>query len=111
MVEAPPGGESLAAFQARVDAAWAELQRRAAALDGPLAVVTHGLVIHELLSRHVTWPVQGANGAPPAQRPARLRNTSVSVLDARPPHAVHLADCIAHLDEALRAPGDALTGG
>ena len=40
----PPGGETWAAFHARVDAAWSRVLRSAAATHGHLAVVTHGLV-------------------------------------------------------------------
>jgi len=50
MADAPPAGESAAAFEARVARAFALVVQRAAALPGGLVVVTHGLVI-----RARTW--------------------------------------------------------
>lgn len=90
MVEAPEGGESLAQFLARCDAAWALALRRRAALRGPLVVVSHGLLIHAVLQRRAHWPDGAA-------LPQRLANTSVSEVSAEPPHAVLRVDCTAHL--------------
>jgi len=88
--EAPPGGESLAEFQQRVAAAWALLRARRAQLAGPLVVVTHGLLIHRLLSAHAAL-------APQTVLPRQLDNASLTVLDAQPPYAVTLLGCIRHL--------------
>jgi probable phosphoglycerate mutase len=88
--EAPPGGESMAAFEQRVAAAWAQLQARRAQLAGPLVVVTHGLLIHRLLSAHAAL-------APGTVLPRQLDNASLTVLDAAPPHAVTLMGCTRHL--------------
>ena len=100
---APLGGESMAAFRERVAAAfgWMLAQRRRA--EGDLLVVTHGLVIRAILAAHARLP-QGA------EPPHALANTSVTVLDAEPPHAVRLANCSRHLDPATRDDGRGVTG-
>ena len=90
MVEAPPGGESAAAFRERVARAFARIVALRTTLDGDLAVVTHGLLIHALLERH-------AHFGPGFALPARLGNTSVTVLGPAPPHGLTLLDCTAHL--------------
>ena len=90
--EAPPGGESMAAFEQRVAAAWAQVQARRAQLAGPLVVITHGLLIHRLLSAHAAL-------APGTVLPRQLDNASLTVLDAAPPHAMTLMGCTRHLDD------------
>jgi probable phosphoglycerate mutase len=86
----PPGGETWAAFHARVDRTWARILALAAATPGDLAVVTHGLVLDAVHRRHL-----GADGAP-AQGWA---NTSVTLVE--PPRTLRLVGCTAHLvDEA-----------
>ena len=104
MLEAPSGGESAEAFARRVALAFEYIVQRRSALGGTLAVVTHGLVIRALLGAHVTLP-----GTTPA--PAHLGNTSVSVVDARPPHRVTLLDCTRHLDADSHDDASALSGG
>ena len=104
MADAPPGGESAAAFAQRVAEAFAHVVRRRAAFDGALAVVTHGLVIRALLSNHVQLPA--GRGLP-----THLGNTSLSVIDATPPHGVSLLDCTRHLQAATRDDAQALSGG
>jgi probable phosphoglycerate mutase len=89
---APPGGESIPAFHARVALAWARIEEVAAATDGPLAVVTHGLVCRDLVARHLELPPELA--AP--TDPTRWANTSVTEL-AGPPWRVRLLACTAHL--------------
>ncbi len=101
--EAPEGGESWASFAARVDAALALLVQQRAALDGPLVVVTHGLVIRALLQR---LPLQ-----PGCSVPTRLGNTGVTVIDAAAPHTITLANCLLHLDGAMLEDGSSLAGG
>jgi broad specificity phosphatase PhoE len=91
LLDAPEGGESMAAFHARAAAAWALALEVRAALNGPLVVVSHGLLIHATLQRHAHWP-------PGLALPARLANTAVSIVDAEPPYAVQRVDCTAHLD-------------
>jgi broad specificity phosphatase PhoE len=106
MTAAPAGGESAAEFAARVARAFAEalaLHTRVAAA-GPLAIVTHGLVIEALLTRH-------ARLAPDAAVPRRLANASLTVVATEPPHAVELVGCTLHLDDTVRATGEVLNGG
>jgi len=88
----PPSGESWEVFHARVARAWRNVLAVAARTDGPLAVVTHGLVCRGVISFH-------APPAPGLAPPAGFRNTSVSVLEATPWRAT-LIDCVTHLDDA-----------
>jgi 2,3-bisphosphoglycerate-dependent phosphoglycerate mutase len=93
---APPGGETWPEFHRRVDAAWARAVACARDLDGDLALVTHGLFCRSLI-RHLQ--LSGA------EAPRAFRNTSLTIVDPAPPHAVQLLDCAAHLDAApVRAP-------
>jgi len=91
----PPGGESWAAFHARVDRAWAKVLTRRAHIEGRLAVVTHGLFCRSLVSRHVTLEA--------GQVVARFSNTGLTIIDPAPPYRVELLDCTAHLTH-LSAP-------
>lgn len=102
--DAPPNGESAAAFEQRVTAAFALAVQRRAALDGALAVVTHGLVLRALLA----GPLRLAHGMP---APAHLGNTGLSIVDAHPPHRVSLLNCTGHLDAGARDDARALSGG
>lgn len=105
MADAPPDGESAQVFAARVAQAWADMVARRRELDGPLLVVTHGLVIHALLQRHVH-----RSAAHPL--PGRLGNTSVTVVDATAPHGVSLMDCTGHLGASPAAENpQSLSGG
>ena len=101
--DAPPGGESVAEFEARVAQAFDEILALRAALDGDLVVVTHGLVIRTLLARHALLPEGGIV-------PASLGNTSVTVLGARAPHFAALVDCTVHLEGEVRDDGRGLSG-
>ncbi len=92
---APPGGESMASFIARVALAFADVALRRERLGGPLAVVTHGLVIGVMLDRHVQ-AVAGGNTPAPGQ----VVNTSLSIVSAQPPHRLELRGCILHLESA-----------
>jgi probable phosphoglycerate mutase len=103
MTEAPPGGESVAMFQARVAQAFAQIVALRQQLGGNLAVVTHGLVIRALLAHH-------AQRADDTELP-RIGNTSISVLGATSPHAVELLDCTRHLDTASQHDTRSLSGG
>ena len=102
---APPGGESRAEFQARCSAAWAEICRHQALAGGPLAVVTHGLVIRDWLHR---GPLRLPVGVAP---PERLGNTSLTVADAAAPHQVHRLDDTGHLQGIAPDRAGALSGG
>jgi 2,3-bisphosphoglycerate-dependent phosphoglycerate mutase len=88
---APPNGETWDVFHARVDRAWARVREVAAATDGHLAVVTHGLVCRSLAARHLCLP----DGV---VAPERWENTSVTIVDGAAPWRVSLMNCIAHLD-------------
>ena len=94
---APPGGETSAAFEARVERAWERVLAAAERAPGHLAVVTHGLVCHALVAGHLALP----EGAGPVRG---FANTALTVAAAAPPHAVSLLACAAHLD-GLDAPG------
>ena len=87
---APPGGESWQIFHARVDRAWSSVRELAASAPGNLAVVTHGLVCHSL-TRHLAIPED-------AQPDLGFANTSLTIIAARPPYAVSLFNCTAHLE-------------
>jgi probable phosphoglycerate mutase len=89
---APPGGESIPMFLARVARAWEAIQSHAAAADGPLAVVTHGLVCRDLVAHHLVVP---AELAAPAD-PTRWTNTCLTTIEG-PPWTVRLLACTAHL--------------
>jgi probable phosphoglycerate mutase len=93
---APPGGESWAAFDARVDRAWDAVLAAAARARGPLAVITHGLVCHSIVSRHLAFGDGVAR--PQAGRLLGFANTSLTQLDG-PPWTVRLLGCTAHLEE------------
>jgi probable phosphoglycerate mutase len=94
---APPSGESWPVFHARVDRAWARLQELAAATDGHLAVVTHGLVCRSLAARHLTLP--GGSVVP-----ERWENTSLTIVECPAPWHVRLLNCVAHLEDLEAAP-------
>lgn len=99
---APPGGETWQAFHARVERAWARVLRQAAETEGHLAVVTHGLVCHALVTRHLTLP------AGPAPALAGFPNTAVTLVEVEAPHRVRLFACTAHLAEASSQEGGAV---
>jgi probable phosphoglycerate mutase len=97
---APPNGESWDVFHARVDRAWARVQALAAATEGPLAVVTHGLVCRSLAARHLVLPAGAAV-------PERWENTSLTIAHGPGPWRVRLLNCCAHLDGLASPGGDA----
>jgi broad specificity phosphatase PhoE len=104
MDAAPPGGESAADFALRLRAAFDEMLQRHAGLQGDLVVVTHGLVIRTLLG----GPLQLDAGL---LRELHLANTSLSIFEAAPPHALRLLNCTRHLDDAVRDDARSLSGG
>ena len=87
---APPGGESMSAFRDRVDAAFDAALALQAITPGDVAVVTHGLVIRDLVMRRLRLRAG-------ISAPATIRNTSVTIFSAVPPHDVELLDDVAHL--------------
>lgn len=88
---APPGGESWAAFHARVAEAWPRILARAQGLRGNLAVITHGLVCRAVALREV-----GLGGL---EEPLGWANTSLTIVASEPPASLELLNCVAHLDE------------
>ena len=107
MAAAPAGGESMAAFLVRCDIAWREVLARQAMLQGPLAVVTHGLVIRAWLApTRVVFP-PGQPSAPAAGLP----NASLTVVEPTPPHTVHRLACVAHLQGGTSSGARNLSGG
>ena len=94
---APPNGETWEVFHERVDRAWALIQERAAAAEGHLAVVTHGLVCRSLAGRHLILP----DGR---EVPERWENTAVTIIEHPAPWHVRLLNCIAHLDDLAARP-------
>ena len=76
----PPGGETWQEFHARVDRVWERLSARALGLDGHLAVVTHGLVLHSLLQRHLVLPGEVATDGED-RGPGAIGNTSLTIVE------------------------------
>jgi probable phosphoglycerate mutase len=108
---APPGGETWDAFHDRVDGAWASVARLAeeAADAGHLAVVTHGLVCHSLVSRRLELsdrPLPDVLGEAP-----RFGNTALTIIEPEPPWRVELLACTAHLDGGDLADDDEAISG
>ena len=104
MTEAPPGGESAADFDRRCTEAWAMLIERRAALAGPLAVITHGLVLR-------AWLQPGRVDLGSGEVPAVWPNAAVGIVDERPPHRVELMACTAHLGGVVASAAQVLHGG
>ena len=93
---APPNGEDWPMFHARVADAFAFIVSRRRSVNGPLVVVTHGLVCHAMAARHAMMP----GGV---TVPERFDNTSVTVLYQDAPHAASLVNCTRHLAPAHAA--------
>lgn len=104
MAEAPPGGESVPDFEARALQGWALILQRRAALGGPLAVVSHGLVLR-------VWLQPGRVDLQGQSVPAHVPNTSLSSVDAAPPHRAHTVACAMHLDNMDGWDTRSLVGG
>jgi len=92
----PPGGESWAAFHARVQRACERIETAAAQTEGDLAVVTHGLVCHSIFAHHVQ-PEAGRTRPPSDGPPLRFGNTALSILLGARPWRVEVVACTAHL--------------
>lgn len=102
--DAPEGGESQAEFALRATAAFKALLPLRRRVGGPLAVVTHGLVLREWLLR---GPLQ--LGTLPA--PTHLSNTGITIVTTQPPHRVLRLNDTEHLEEATRDNPRGLDGG
>lgn len=97
----PPAGESAAQFRARVAQALAWVMTQRSGCTGPLAVISHGLVIREFVRLASVEPdVQrrfgGLSAGQLASHPA-LANTAVSIFSATMPLRLSLFACDAHL--------------
>jgi probable phosphoglycerate mutase len=103
MLDAPEGGESQAEFELRAAAAFEALLPLRRRAGGPLAVITHGLLLRAWLHR----PLQ--LGALPM--PTHLANTSITLVTAQPPHRVLRINDAEHLDDAVRDNPRGLDGG
>lgn len=92
----PPGGETWREFHQRVAGVWRHLERllRDASPSSAEAVVvvTHGLVLHALVSRHLD--VAHLDGVPTS-----FANTSITAFDPKPPWRVSTLNCTAHLSD------------
>jgi probable phosphoglycerate mutase len=99
----PPGGESWESFEARMDRAWAMIQRVAEECEENLAVITHGLVCRSVVSRRTRL----TEAQEESLRGLSWRNTSVTILEGPGPWRVRLLDCSAHLGEAAGEGGAA----
>ena len=93
----PPGGESGAVFDARVDQAWEAVIAHANRVQGRLAVVTHGLVCGSLALRHLD-----TGGL---EAPLQFANTSLTVVSGKPPWSVSRLACAEHLSAAPTGGG------
>ncbi len=98
----PPGGESNEAFFERVARAFEHILSLAARTEGPLIVVSHGLLCGALLSRHATL----AEG----QVLDRIGNCSLTIIDVEPPHGIRLLNCVQHLAHEPELLGHAQHG-
>ena len=96
----PPNGESWTQFYERVAAAWELVARVAAATDGNLAVVTHGLVCCALVDKHLVLPAGES-------APSLWANTALTEVAQAPPWTVRLLACTAHLVDGLPPSGAA----
>ena len=86
----PPGGERWEQFHTRVDAVWERVVAAAAATDGNLAVVTHGLVCFSLALRHLQLQ-------PRQTAAAGWHNASLTIIENRRPWPVQVLNCTTHL--------------
>jgi broad specificity phosphatase PhoE len=102
--DAPPGGESVPEFVSRVAAAFEHITNLRAIMNGPLAVVTHGMVIRQMLAAQVSL----ASGA---AMPAHFGNTSVNRIAELAPYNVELLNCTRHLDDETAHDAASLSGG
>lgn len=100
---APPGGESWADFTRRVGEALEAIRAHHAAFGGPIAIVSHGLVIRVLLNELAKLPEGVVECGP-------LANTGLSIVGAEPPHQSVLVNCVRHLEDAIRDDGRGLSG-
>lgn len=94
---APPNGETVPEFHARVERAWTAVTQLASRVTGSLLVVTHGLVCRAIAERHLDLDTGEVI-------PDRWHNTALTWIDPAPPWRVQRLHCIQHLhDESDRS--------
>ncbi len=104
MTQAPAGGEAALQFAQRVSAAFRFVVALRASMSGPLAVVTHGMVIRQML---LGCGICGDG----LQMPSHFGNTSLSELGAVAPHQLKILNCTTHLAAENSDDGKGLSGG
>lgn len=104
MEEAPPGGESMTAFGQRAVDAFAAALELQKTLAGSLAVVSHGLLIRQMLARCVSF----GSGM---SLPASIANASLTIVSPEAPYGVLLLDSTSHLEGVARDDPRNLSGG
>lgn len=104
VTEVPPNGESREVFAKRVEQAFKHTIAMRENLDGPLVVVSHGLVIQTILENCVALGRY--------EMPHRIANTSITIFETTSPFNVQTLNCTLHL-EGTEAAEDAksLSGG
>ncbi|MDG2334881.1 MAG: histidine phosphatase family protein [Myxococcota bacterium] len=113
---APPGGETWEEFHHRVDSAWERVCALASGLEGHLAVVTHGLVLHSLAERHLSFPSEIGEGAGArSSAPKPIGNTALSIAEEGQGESgsswrVVLDSCTAHLASGTSDGQRGITG-
>jgi broad specificity phosphatase PhoE len=104
MVDAPPNGESMASFHERIAEALHYAAKLRESMDGPLIVVSHGLVIRALLENNIEL---GGHSIP-----ERIGNTALTTISAQSPYRAELVNCTLHLaGTGLAEDGHSLSGG
>jgi len=96
---APPGGESWEDFHRRAARAWRVVEAAAAASEGALAIVTHGLVCHSFSLHHLRLDA-------PLESPERWGNTAVTEIERQAPWRVRVLNCTRHLEGLLDVVDD-----
>jgi len=86
----PPGGEDWPTFDARVARAFEAVIARRARMTQPLIVVSHGLMLGQMLRHHMRL---GQTMVVPEE----LGNTSITAVAATPPYQVRLLNSTEHL--------------
>lgn len=102
MENAPPQGESRADFEARAARAFAHVLAERARLAGPLAVITHGLVLRVWQTHHLHTGGRAT---------ARIGNTALTCIGPAAPFVPTLLNCTAHLEPAQANDAGGLVGG
>ena len=87
----PPGGEDLKEFKTRVDYAWDEIIEAGNSLSGELVIITHGLIIKDLLKRKLLL------NDTVTPKYDIVPNTSITIFEPTCPYKVVKFACTKHL--------------